>query len=56
MNWDQEELIGLGVLLLVIIGLALAAKLTQESVEAIKWIGGTFMTSKGLSKLLPKSQ
>jgi hypothetical protein len=30
------------ILLVVIIGLSLAGKLTQEAVEALKWIGSSF--------------
>jgi hypothetical protein len=53
MDWDKEELIGLGVLLLVIVGLALLGKLTDDAVKGISWVGGSFMTSKGLSNLMP---
>lgn len=42
-NLQSKTIIGLLVLLLVIIGLAIAGKLTPEAVDVIKWIGGTFM-------------
>ncbi len=50
---EKEELIGLAILLLVIIGLSLAGKLTQEAVEGIKYVGSAFMLSKGMSGLMP---
>jgi hypothetical protein len=53
MGWDQEELIGLGVLLCVIVGLSLLGKLTSDAVDGIRWVGASFMASKGLSGLLP---
>jgi hypothetical protein len=56
MDWSQEELIGLGVLLSVIVGLALLGKLTSEAVDGIRWVGASFMASKGLSGLLPASK
>jgi len=40
---ESKTLVGLGILLAVIVGLALIGKLSSEAVEALKWIGGTFM-------------
>lgn len=40
---QSKTVIGLSVLLLVIVGLAVIGKLTPEAVDAIKWIGGSFM-------------
>ena len=40
---DSKTIVGLLVLLLVIVGLAIAGKLSPEAVDAIKWVGGTFM-------------
>jgi hypothetical protein len=53
MSWDKEELIGLFILLVTIVGLAVFGKLTSDAVSAIEWVGGAFMTSKGLQGLLP---
>lgn len=53
MAWSQEELIGLGILLIVTVGLALVGKLTPETVDALKYIGGAFFASKGMQGLLP---
>lgn len=41
---ESKTVFGLLILLLVVVGLSLSGKLTPEAVEAIKWIGGTFMT------------
>lgn len=38
-------------LLAVVVGLALAGKLTQEAVEAVKWLGGTFFAVRGIANL-----
>jgi hypothetical protein len=54
MSWDKEELIGLGILLIAIIGLSVCDKLNPSAVEGIKWVGSSFLMSKGLSNLLPK--
>lgn len=40
---QSKTVLGLGILLLVIVGLALAGKLTPEAVDALKWIGGSYM-------------
>lgn len=40
---QSKTVSGLAVLLLCIVGLAIAGKLDAEAVEAIKWIGGTYM-------------
>jgi len=53
MSWEREELIGLFILLLTIVGLTLVGKLTAESVDGIKWCGAAFLGSKGLQGLLP---
>lgn len=39
------------VLLGVVIGLAILGKLTQEAVEAIKWLGGTFFGVRAASNI-----
>ena len=39
---ESKTVVGLAVLLLVVVGLALAGKLTPEAVEALKWIGSTY--------------
>ncbi len=47
MNTDwlsSKTVIGFFSLLLTVIGLSLAGKLTVEAVEAIKWLGGSFFT------------
>lgn len=51
MSWDREELIGLIILLLIVIGLTLAGKLTAPAVDALKWIGGSFFAMKGVGKI-----
>lgn len=40
---QSKTILGLLVLLAVIVGLAAFGKLTTEAVEAVKWVGGTFM-------------
>lgn len=40
---ESKTLFGLGVLLLVVVGLAVTGYLTSDAVEAIKWIGTAFM-------------
>jgi threonine/homoserine/homoserine lactone efflux protein len=42
-NLNSKTILGLLVLLIVIVGLAILGKLTPEAVDALKWIGGTFM-------------
>ncbi len=40
---------GLIILLLVVIGLALVGKLTAEAVEALKWVGSSFMAVRAVA-------
>lgn len=40
---QSKTIIGFLLLLLVIVGLSAFGKLTAEAVDAIKWVGGTFM-------------
>lgn len=40
---ESKTIIGLAALLIVIVGLSLLGKLTPEAVDAIKWLGGSFM-------------
>jgi len=54
LSWQSEEIIGLCVLLITAVGLCLIGKLDHDAVEAIKWIGGSFMASKGMANLLPE--
>jgi threonine/homoserine/homoserine lactone efflux protein len=53
---DREELIGLAVLLVIIVGLTLVGKLTPTAVDAIKWVGGTFFAALGAKNILPGSK
>ncbi len=39
---DSKTMAGLAGLLVIIVGLSLLGKLTAETVDALKWIGGTF--------------
>lgn len=39
------------VLLIAVVGLALAGKLNSEAVEAVKWLGGTFFAVRGIANL-----
>jgi hypothetical protein len=41
---ESKTMIGLAVLLASILLLAALGKLTAEAVEAIKWLGGSFMS------------
>ncbi len=40
---ESKTVVGLTILLLVIVGLALIGKLSSEAVDAIKWLGATYM-------------
>lgn len=40
---ESKTVVGLLVLLAAVIGLAAVGKLTPEAVEALKWIGSTYM-------------
>lgn len=56
---ESKTVVGLTVLLACIIGLSIAGKLTPEAVEAIKWIGGTFMSVRMVANVaenLPKKE
>lgn len=39
-------------LLAVIVGLTLVGKLTQEAVEAIKWLGGSFFSVRAAANIV----
>lgn len=41
---ESKTVVGLLILLGCIVGLSIAGKLTAEAVEALKWIGSTYMT------------
>ena len=41
---ESKTIIGLLILLACILGLSAFGKLTAEAVEAIKWVGATFMS------------
>lgn len=52
----SKTVVGFSLLLATIIGLALYGKLTQEAVDAIKWLGGSFMlvrTAANVAENLP---
>jgi threonine/homoserine/homoserine lactone efflux protein len=54
--WDKLKLdsktsLGLATLLLTVVGLALVGKLTAEAVDAIKWLGGSFMAVRAVANL-----
>lgn len=51
---EKEELIGLLLILIIMVGLELAGHLTHEAVSVLQWVGGAFMSSKGLQGLLPE--
>ncbi len=40
---ESKTVVGMLLLLASILGLALTGKLTPEAVDAIKWLGGSFM-------------
>jgi threonine/homoserine/homoserine lactone efflux protein len=40
---ESKTVLGLLLLLACIIGLAIFGKLTAEAVDALKWVGGTYM-------------
>jgi len=44
------------ILLLAIIGLAIIGKLTQEAVDALKWVGGSFFMVRGVANFNDNSQ
>lgn len=50
---------GLLLLLVVVVGLAMVGKLTSEAVEAIKWLGASFMAVRAAANasenMAPKS-
>jgi hypothetical protein len=53
---ESKTVLGLLTLLAVVVGLALLGKLTPEVVEAVKWIGGSFMmvrTAANIGENLP---
>lgn len=45
---------GLIILLIVVVGLALIGKLTPEAVDAIKWLGASFMVVRTGANLAEK--
>ena len=51
----KEELAALSVLLLVIVGLTLFGKLTDQAVDAIKWVGGSAMAAIAAKMLKKKT-
>lgn len=40
---ESKTMAGLALLLIIVVGLTLAGKLTPEAVDAIKWLGASFM-------------
>lgn len=53
---ESKTIVGFLLLLATIIGLALSGKLTSEAVDAIKWLGGSFMlvrTAANVAENLP---
>lgn len=46
---ESKTIVGFAVLLLTIVGLALAGKLNAEAVEAIKWLGGSFFAVRAVA-------
>jgi len=46
---ESKTVIGFTVLLLTIVGLALAGKLSAEAVESIKWLGGSFFAVRAVA-------
>lgn len=46
---ESKTVIGFTVLLLTIVGLALAGKLNPEAVDAIKWLGGSFFAVRAVA-------
>lgn len=56
---ESKTVVGFTLLLATIVGLALAGKLTPEAVEAIKWLGGSFMlvrTAANVAENLPSGK
>lgn len=51
---ESKTIIGLLILLIIIVGLAMFGKLTPEAVDAIKWIGGTFMGVRAVANFAEK--
>lgn len=54
---ESKTVVGLSILLIAIIGLALIGKLTQEAVDAIKWVGATYMgvrAAANIAENIPK--
>ena len=51
---EKEELAALILLLALIIALDFLGKLTPEALDGIKWVGMSFMASKGMSNLIPE--
>lgn len=43
LNLQSKTVLGLFVLLIAVVGLAAIGKLTAEAVDAIKWIGASYM-------------
>ncbi len=56
---ESKTMAGLLLLVIIIVGLALAGKLSAEAVDALKWIGGTFMTVRlgaNIAENLPRKE
>ncbi len=56
LHLESKTIIGLLVLLSAILGLAIFGKLTPEAVDALKWLGGSFMmvrTAANIGENLP---
>jgi threonine/homoserine/homoserine lactone efflux protein len=51
-HFESKTMAGLALLLLVVVGLTLFGKLTPEAVDAIKWIGGSFMTVRAAANIM----
>lgn len=51
---EKEELLALVIILGVMIGLVLTGHLTDQAVSVLEWVGGAFMSAKGIQGLLPK--
>lgn len=54
---ESKTVVGLTILLAIIVALAVMGKLTPEAVDAIKWVGGTFMgvrAAANIAENLPK--